>query len=141
MRVLIFHGYLLRGTGSNVYNANLAQALARAGHDVHLLCQDLEAASLPWIDAVGTWERGELRVAGQRTARGGVTAYLPDIGGLLPTYVADGYEGVRVPDLPGAHRHRARPLHRRQRGGGPPMSSIGPAGLMPRSPTTSSWAP
>ena len=49
----IFHGYLLRGTGSNVYNANLAQALARLGHDVHLLCQDLEADSLPWIDAVG----------------------------------------------------------------------------------------
>ncbi len=29
MKVLIFHGYLLRGTGSNVYNANVAQALAR----------------------------------------------------------------------------------------------------------------
>ena len=27
MRVLIFHGYLLGGTGSNVYNANLAAAL------------------------------------------------------------------------------------------------------------------
>ena len=31
MRVLIFHGYLLRGTGSNVYNAELAAALARTG--------------------------------------------------------------------------------------------------------------
>ena len=40
MRVLIFHGYLLRGTGSNVYNAQLAAALARLGHEVHLLCQD-----------------------------------------------------------------------------------------------------
>ena len=29
MRVLIFHGYLLRGTGSNVYNAELAAALTR----------------------------------------------------------------------------------------------------------------
>ena len=42
MKVLIFHGYLLRGTGSNVYNASLAQALARLGHEVHLLCQDRE---------------------------------------------------------------------------------------------------
>ena len=25
MRVLIFHGYLLHGTGSNVYNARLAE--------------------------------------------------------------------------------------------------------------------
>ena len=42
MRVLIFHGYMLRGTGSNIYNANLARALARLGHEVHLLCQDRE---------------------------------------------------------------------------------------------------
>ena len=45
MRVLIFHGYLLRGTGSNVYNASLAPALARLGHEVHLLCQDREPTS------------------------------------------------------------------------------------------------
>ena len=30
MRILIFHGYLLRGTGSNIYNASLADALRRA---------------------------------------------------------------------------------------------------------------
>ena len=29
LRILIFHGYLLRGTGSNVYNALLATHLAR----------------------------------------------------------------------------------------------------------------
>ena len=40
MRVLIFHGYMLRGTGSNIYNVNLAPALARLGHEVHLVCQD-----------------------------------------------------------------------------------------------------
>ena len=52
-KVLIFHGYLLRGTGSNVYNASLAQALARLGCEVHLLCQDREAGSFGWVDAVG----------------------------------------------------------------------------------------
>ena len=96
MRVLIFHGYLLRGTGSNVYNANLAQALARLGHDVHLLCQDREAASLDWVDAVGTWEGGMLAVAeseGDSPGEGSITAYLPDIGGVLPLYVADSYAG------------------------------------------------
>ena len=39
-RVLVFHGYLLRGTGSNIYNTSLAQAMVRMGHEVHLLCQD-----------------------------------------------------------------------------------------------------
>ena len=40
MRVLVFHGYLLRGTGSNIYNASLVRALVGLGHEVHLLCQD-----------------------------------------------------------------------------------------------------
>jgi glycosyltransferase involved in cell wall biosynthesis len=101
MKVLIFHGYLLRGTGSNVYNASLAEALAGLGHEVHLLCQDLEATDQPWVDRVGSWEGGQLRVepadGGSPSAgRGAVTVYLPEIGGLLPVYVFDHYEGFTV---------------------------------------------
>jgi glycosyltransferase involved in cell wall biosynthesis len=70
MRILIFHGYLLRGTGSNIYNASLVRALARLGHEVELLCQDRD------------WEAPE-----------GVTVRNPDIGRVLPVYVADRYEG------------------------------------------------
>lgn len=76
MRVLVFHGYMLRGTGSNVYNANLAPALARLGHEVHLLSQDRQA-----------------RLAGVRL-------HVPDIGGLLPVYVKDPYEGFEVKAFP-----------------------------------------
>jgi glycosyltransferase involved in cell wall biosynthesis len=76
MRVLIFHGYMLRGTGSNIYNVNLARALARLGHEVHLLCQDRE-----------------VRIEG-------VQIHNPDIGGLLPVYVKDPYEGFEVKTFP-----------------------------------------
>src|SRR4029453_16143437 len=76
MRILIFHGYLLRGTGSNIYNANLARALARLGHEVHLLCQDRE------------------------TKIEGVEIHNPEIGGLLPVYVKDPYEGFEVKAFP-----------------------------------------
>ena len=102
MRVLIFHGYLLRGTGSNIYNSSVAAALARLGHEVHLLCQDRGASDLPWVDRVGRWEGGELVVepAGGEEGPGTVTAYLPDIGGLLPVYVVDEYEGFRVKAFP-----------------------------------------
>jgi glycosyltransferase involved in cell wall biosynthesis len=79
MRVLIFHGYLLHGTGSNVYNASLAQELARQGHEVHLLCQDRRADELDWV-------RNNEKV----------TIHIPDIGGLLPVFVADRYEGFEV---------------------------------------------
>jgi glycosyltransferase involved in cell wall biosynthesis len=99
LRVLIFHGYLLRGTGSNVYNAALARALVSLGHEVHLLCQDRHAGELDFVDAVGTWEGGELRVSAVREPVR-CTAYLPPIGELLPVYVADEYEGFRARPFP-----------------------------------------
>jgi len=76
MRVLVFHGYMLRGTGSNIYNLSLARALAALGHEVHLLCQDRE-----------------VRIEG-------VEIHNPDIHGLLPVYVKDPYEGFEVKAFP-----------------------------------------
>jgi glycosyltransferase involved in cell wall biosynthesis len=92
IRILLFHGYLLRGTGSNVYNASLAQAMVRLGHEVHLLCQDRDARSLPWVDAVGEWDGGGLRLEVLREPVR-CTVYTPPIGSVLPVYVADRYEG------------------------------------------------
>src|SRR6185437_15132487 len=80
------------GTGSNIYNASLADAFTQLGHEVHLLCQDRHAAELPFVDAVGRWEAGKLVVERIREPVR-CTAYLPDIGRVLPVYVADAYEG------------------------------------------------
>lgn len=105
MRILIFHGYLLRGTGSNVYNAELAQALSLLGHEVHLFSQDTEAASLPWVDSVGTWGEDGLQIQetpGDSPGTGSITVYIPPIGELLPVFVVDAYEGFTArafPDL------------------------------------------
>lgn len=106
VRILIFHGYLLGGTGSNVYNARLAAALAGLGHEVHLLCQERHPEKHEFIDAAGSWETGELEIAelpaaGGRAGRepgraGRVTVYRPELGGLLPVYVADRYEGLEA---------------------------------------------
>jgi glycosyltransferase involved in cell wall biosynthesis len=92
MRILVFHGYLLHGTGSNVYNAELGAALVRAGHEVHLLCQEADPFSLEWVDAVGEWSDGGLRLDVRREPVR-ATVYRPDIAGVLPLYVADRYEG------------------------------------------------
>src|SRR5215217_8875199 len=108
MRVLIFHGYLLRGTGSNVYNAALAEAFAGNGHEVHLLCQDRSPLALDWVDAAGHWDRGSLDVQVRREPVR-ATVYRPDIHGVLPLYVADRYEGVDArpfPDLSDAEVNR-----------------------------------
>jgi glycosyltransferase involved in cell wall biosynthesis len=98
MRVLVFHGYLLRGTGSNVYNARLCAALAHRGHTVDLLCQERRPEELGFVDAVGTWKSGEPRVEVLREPVR-VTAWRPDIGGLLPVYVLDRYEGMEARTL------------------------------------------
>ena len=100
MRILIFHGYLLGGTGSNVYNARLAAALVRAGHEVHLLCQERDPFEQEWVDAAGDWD-----VAARCRSRRGAspvraTVYRPDLGGLLPVYVADRYEGIEAKPFP-----------------------------------------
>ena len=75
------------------------------GHEVHLLCQERNAADLDFVDAVGDWDSGELRVEPtsderRATSDGSVTAYTPDIGGLLPVYVRDRYARFEVKEFP-----------------------------------------
>ena len=76
MRVLLWHGYLLGGTGSNVYTRSLAREWSLAGHDVTVVCQDRHAED---------YDLGGARV---------VVPELP--GGLLPTFVLDRYEGLEA---------------------------------------------
>jgi glycosyltransferase involved in cell wall biosynthesis len=75
MRIVVWHGYLLGGTGSNVYTRQLAREWARAGHDVVVVCQEAHP------------ERYDL---------GGATVVRPDVGGLLPVFVLDRYDGYDV---------------------------------------------
>jgi glycosyltransferase involved in cell wall biosynthesis len=99
VRVLVFHGYLLSGTGSNVYNAALGDAFVRAGHELHLLCQERDPFALDWVDAAADWDGGSLAVRARREPVR-ATVYRPDIGGLLPLYVPDRYEGIEARPFP-----------------------------------------
>ena len=88
MRILLWHGYLLAGTGSNIYTQALAREWSRAGHEVVVFCQEPHA------------ERYEL--AGAEVVR-------PDVGGILPVFVLDRYEGLEarlLQDLTRAERER-----------------------------------
>ena len=40
MRIVLWHGYLLGGTGSNVYTRALARAWGHLGHEVVVLTQE-----------------------------------------------------------------------------------------------------
>ena len=106
---------MLRGTGSNIYNASLAPRSRGSG--TRSICSARTA-------------RSELE---------GVEIHNPDIGGLLPVYVKDPYEGFEVkafPELSEAELDRyidanvAAVREVAERAGGSTS----------RSPTTWSWA-
>jgi glycosyltransferase involved in cell wall biosynthesis len=74
VRILLWHGYLLGGTGSNVYTRALAREWTRAGHEVVVVCQER---------APEHYDLGSAQVV------------VPDLpGGLLPVFVLDRYEGL-----------------------------------------------
>jgi glycosyltransferase involved in cell wall biosynthesis len=99
MRILLWHGWLLSGTGSNIYAARTADVYRRQGHDVVLLCQDRHPERTGFVDAWGTVGPdgiSDLRPAGAEPAPGRVVLLRPQIGGLLPVFVLDEYEGFEV---------------------------------------------
>ena len=75
MRILLWHGYLLGGTGSNVYTRLLARAWMQAGHDVTVFSQETRPNAYDL---------------------GGAAVVRPEVGGLLPVFVLDRYEGYEV---------------------------------------------
>jgi len=83
MRILLWHGYLLAGTGSNVYTRQLAREWSWAGHEVVVVSQEPQP------------ERYDL---------GGAATVRPDVGGLLPVFVLDRYEGYEVRRVPDCTR-------------------------------------
>ncbi|MEA2477021.1 MAG: hypothetical protein QOC87_1220 [Actinomycetota bacterium] len=100
MRVLLWHGYLLSGSGSNVYTANIARSWREAGHDVLVLCQDRHAGDLAFVDGTGSFSADnsmiELSETRSSTARGRCVVARPQIGKILPVYVYDDYEGFEA---------------------------------------------
>jgi len=74
VRILLWHGYLLGGTGSNVYSRALAREWSRAGHEVVVVCQER---------------------APEQYDLGGASVVVPELpGGLLPVFVMDRYAGL-----------------------------------------------
>jgi len=99
MRVLLWHGWLLEGSGSNVYTARVADVLRRAGHDVLLLCQERDIERYEFLDASGSVGSNGVSplTSIPRPHRPGRGILLrPDIGTLLPVFVIDVYEGFEV---------------------------------------------
>jgi glycosyltransferase involved in cell wall biosynthesis len=106
LRILLWHGYLLGGTGSNVYTRALAREWSNTGHDVVVFCQEPHP------------ERYDIGTA--RILR-------PNVGGILPVFVLDRYEGLEaklLQDCTPAERDRYVELNATA------LSAQGPADLV-----------
>ncbi|HEY6416157.1 MAG TPA: glycosyltransferase, partial [Acidimicrobiales bacterium] len=75
MKIFRWHGYLLGGTGSNIYVRQLAREWSLEGHDVTVFSQEAHP---------------------ERLDLGGAATVRPDVEGLLPVFVLDRYDGYRV---------------------------------------------
>jgi glycosyltransferase involved in cell wall biosynthesis len=88
MKILIWHGYLLGGTGSNVYTRSLARAWSRLGHEVVVFSQEAHPEAYDLA---------------------GATAVRPRLDGPLPVFVLDRYEDLKaryLQELSRAERER-----------------------------------
>ena len=105
--ICLLHGYLLEGSGSNLWTRSVIQALCRTGETVHLVCQDphperydfISEAYLYRLDGtVETMLEREVPYAGK------CIMHKPQLGDTLPVYVWDRYEEfsrvVPMVDLP-----------------------------------------
>jgi len=97
MQLIILHGYLLQGTGSNIYVVNIAKAWRKQGHAVTVVCQDRTTEALPFVEEfIGPQQP----IPPTPPRPGTIRVVTPDINGLLPVYVFDRYDGFEVKTIP-----------------------------------------
>jgi glycosyltransferase involved in cell wall biosynthesis len=105
----IIHGYLLEGSGSNLWTRCVVEALCRKGHTVQLVCQEPHPERYECITAAYRYHLdGSVETMFERPLAPGFTGrcimHKPQLGDTLPVYVWDKYEEysnvVPMIDLP-----------------------------------------
>ena len=93
--ICLLHGWLLEGSGSNLWTRSIITALAKSGETVHLVCQENHPDR---YDAIAEAYRhtlaGEIETRLQRDTPypGKCVLHQPEIGDTLPVFVKDKYE-------------------------------------------------
>ena len=97
MHLVLLHGYLLQGTGSNIYVANIAKAWQNQGHGVSVVCKDRKAGALTFVqEFIGPHDN----LPDDPPKPGTIRVIVPEINNLLPVYVFDRYNGFDVKIIP-----------------------------------------
>ena len=90
MRIALFHGYELTGSGSNEYTRYLSRALAEQGHEVHVLCRESSPEAIEHITKAMDWGAPhEPRVLFERQTSGSCTLHQLPHASVRPVYLTD----------------------------------------------------
>jgi glycosyltransferase involved in cell wall biosynthesis len=93
--ICLLHGYLLEGSGSNLWTRSIVESLCRQGRTVHLMAQENHPDRYPFITEARRYPPdGEADVFHTREATlpGRCILHKPVLGTTLPVYVHDRYE-------------------------------------------------
>jgi len=103
----ILHGWLLEGSGSNLWTRSVVRSLCRMGETVHLVCQENHPDRYDFIAGAAVHRRdGTVDTILSRETQYPGKCYLhqPELDGTLPVFVWDKYEEysrvVPMVDLP-----------------------------------------
>lgn len=91
MRIGLLHGYELKGSGSNEYCRYLSRALARRGHEVHLLCREPHPEDLPFVSRAIAWDAvgGARELFARDPGEGTCVVHQLPHGPVRPVYLTD----------------------------------------------------
>lgn len=98
--ICILHGYLLEGSGSNLWTRCVVEALCREGQTVHLVCQEPHPEVYDCIAAAHRYHPdGEVETLFSRAVpyAGRCIMHKPQLGDTLPVFVWDKYEEFSNP--------------------------------------------
>ncbi len=93
--ICILHGYLLEGSGSNLWTRSIVESLCRQGETVHLVAQENHPERYPFISEARLYHPdGSVETVFRRDSPepGCCVLHRPVLGDLLPVYVWDRYE-------------------------------------------------
>lgn len=93
--ICILHGYLLEGSGSNLWTRAIIESLCRQGETVHLMAQENHPERYDFISEARNYlPDGSIEIIHSSTpaTSGCCVLHKPKLGDLLPVYVWDSYE-------------------------------------------------
>src|SRR5215212_2009979 len=93
--ICILHGYLLDGSGSNLWTRAIVQSLCRNGETIHLVCQENHPEEYDFIaEAFVYGLDGSIKTIFKREVpyKGRCIMHKPQLGDTLPVFVWDRYE-------------------------------------------------